>query len=98
MPTYHDPEGIETKNLHDFADLANAHVLEIGCGDGRLTWRYAASAGHITGIDPNANLLAMARYVHPPALRSSLTFAQASAETLPFPSQTFDLTILAWSL
>lgn len=98
MPTQHDPEGIETKCLHDLVDMTNAHVLEIGCGDGRLTWRYAVSAERVTGTDPNPNLIDMANCVCPPTLRSSLAFAQATAETLPFPSQTFDIAIMAWSL
>ena len=36
-----DPEGNETATLFDLVDLDGAEVLEIGCGDGRLTWRYA---------------------------------------------------------
>jgi cyclopropane fatty-acyl-phospholipid synthase-like methyltransferase len=39
-----DPEGNETDTLFDLVDLGGAHVLEIGAGDGRLTWRYAHRA------------------------------------------------------
>ena len=28
------------------------HVLEIGCGEGRLTWRYASASFSTVGIDP----------------------------------------------
>jgi ubiquinone/menaquinone biosynthesis C-methylase UbiE len=93
-----DPEKIEIKYLHDVVDLAKARVLEIGCGEGRLTWRYAASAGHVVGTDLDHTRLATANSERPPALRSSLAFTQTRAEALPFPSQTFDLAILAWSL
>jgi tRNA G46 methylase TrmB len=34
-----DPEGFEKKSLHKFADFADKRILEIGCGEGRLTWK-----------------------------------------------------------
>jgi len=98
MATQHDPEGVETKYLHEVANLAVTRVLEIGCGDGRLTWRYAASAGHVTAIDPDPTRLLTAQRDCPPVLRSRLSLAQVAAEALPFPNTTFDLAILAWSL
>jgi len=98
MTTQHDPEGVETKYLHKVANLADAHVLEIGSGDGRLTWRYAASARQVTAIDPDPARLSTARRECPRELRSKLALAQVKAEALPFRSATFDLAILAWSL
>ncbi len=98
MSIEHDPEEIETKYLHDIAPVTKTRVLEIGCGEGRLTWRYAASAGSTIGTDLNPTRLSTAQREYPPTLRSSLLFSQAKAETLPFPTKTFDLVILAWSL
>ncbi len=37
MSLLKDPERTETKYLHKFVDLAGKQLLEIGCGDGRLT-------------------------------------------------------------
>ena len=45
-----DPENSEIRALFDLVDFCGKHVLEIGCGDGRLTWRYAEAAAHVTGI------------------------------------------------
>lgn len=98
MSTQHDPEGVETQYLYDVANLADARVLEIGCGDGRLTWRYAAFARRVTATDPDPTRLLAARRECLPGLRSSLSLAQVKAEALPFPNATFDLAILAWSL
>ena len=98
MPTMKDPEGIELRYLQDIADLTNAHVLEIGCGDGRLTWHYAASAGRVTATDPDSVRLTAAQTGLPPELRSKLAFVQTRAETLPFPNETFEVAIFAWSL
>ena len=39
-----DPEGAELAALGKLVDFAGLHVLEVGCGDGRLTWRYADGA------------------------------------------------------
>jgi len=37
-----DPEENETRALFGIVDVANKYFLEIGSGDGQLTWRYAA--------------------------------------------------------
>lgn len=98
MPIQKDPEGTETLHLRELADITGQHVLEIGCGDGRLTWRYAHSAARVTGIDPDADALKNAIQCCPADLRGAISFARASSLHLPFPHETFDRAILAWSL
>jgi len=98
MPVERDPQEVETRYLHDFVDVKDACVLEVGCGDGRLTWRYAAAAARVAALDVSAWGPAQARQDCPAALRSRVHFMQARAETLPFPRETFDRAILAWSL
>jgi len=34
-----DPEGVETRALARLAPVDGLRVLELGCGDGRLTFR-----------------------------------------------------------
>lgn len=98
MPAQRDPEGIELKTLRDYADLADARVLEIGCGDGRLVWQYAASPRQVVGVDPGAESLATALANRPSELRPSVYFSQAEAEMLPFAHECFDLAMFTWSL
>jgi ubiquinone/menaquinone biosynthesis C-methylase UbiE len=98
MTVQRDPEEREINHLHAFADFAGARVLEIGCGEGRLTWRYAGAAAQVVGVDPDPVRLDVASREIPPGLRSTVTFALAKAEALPFPRETFDLAVLAWSL
>ena len=93
-----DPEGIEKKILHKFADLSNKHILEIGCGEGRLTWKYASVSSLTVGFDPDHDALRVARADSPAALRGHVHFTQASANHIPFAKETFDIAVLAWSL
>lgn len=110
MPILLDPEENETRALLDFTgDLSGQHVLEIGCGDGRLAWRYAGRANHVVAIDPDVHKIARARAaLHPGRehadLQGRIVFHAATLEAFaqPPPGQThpagFDLALLAWSL
>ncbi len=92
-----DPEGTESKILKQLVDLTGKRVLEIGCGDGRLTWRYASLPKQITGIDLQQDDLRVALIDRPANLASRVQFARADALHLPFPTNTFDVAIFAWS-
>lgn len=98
MSTVTDPEGYEEKILHRFVDFTGKHVLEVGCGDGRLTWKYAASAQRATGFDIGLDELRLALADHPYTAENKVGFAQASALSIPFPRGVFDIGLLAWSL
>jgi len=93
-----DPEQNETKYLHKFVDVAGKRVLEIGCGEGRLTWRYASASNLTVGIDPDNNALRVASIDRPSDLANKVHFTNAHAEFIPFHKETFDIAILAWSL
>ena len=95
-----DPEGNETDALFDLVDLEGAEVLEIGCGDGRLTWRYADRTAHVTAIDPFADGIARARRQLPERLRGTIDFRHVAFEDFAADSDpdVFDIAILSWSL
>jgi ubiquinone/menaquinone biosynthesis C-methylase UbiE len=93
-----DPEQNETKQLQKFVDFAGKRVLEIGCGEGRLTWRYAALAGDVIGMDLDRDALRVATVDRPSDLENKIHFANAQAEHLPFHKEKFDIAVLAWSL
>jgi ubiquinone/menaquinone biosynthesis C-methylase UbiE len=98
MTVQKDPEGFERRFLHKFADFAGKRVLEIGCGEGRLTWKYAAATNLTVGIDPDHDALRVARADSPHDLRKQVHLTCARASQIPFSKETFDIAILAWSL
>ena len=98
MSVLPDPEDTETKALHDYADFSGKRVLEIGCGDGRLTWRYADRAASIVAIDPDADDIATALEDCPNDLRDKIEFRTQRFEELDIPTEKFDLALLSWSL
>jgi ubiquinone/menaquinone biosynthesis C-methylase UbiE len=97
MTVTKDSEGSEARYLRRYADLGTRHVLEVGCGDGRLTWRYADAVCRVTGIDLDRNELRVAYIERPPDLEKIVSLAQADSIHLPFRNHEFDLAILAWS-
>ncbi len=98
MSLQKDPEALEKKALHRLVHFQNKHVLEVGCGEGRLTFKYAGSAKQVTAFDPDHDALRIARADCPPALCSVIHFTGASASHIPYAKETFDIAILAWSL
>jgi ubiquinone/menaquinone biosynthesis C-methylase UbiE len=98
MTLQSDPERNETKYLHKLADFAQKRILEIGCGEGRLTWQYAKETRSTTAIDLDADALRVATIDRPSDLESKVYFASAKSEQLPFSKETFDSAVLAWSL
>ncbi len=98
MTLQKDSERTETKYLHKFADFTNRRVLEIGCGEGRLTWQYAKSTRETMGIDPDRDALRIAKVDRPYDLQEKVLLLCADSQQLPFAKETFDLAVLAWSL
>jgi len=95
-----DPEGNETIALFDLVDLGGKHVLEIGSGDGRLTWRFAGRAAHVVAVEPFAQSVARAKQNLPQELKGRVEFHQVGFDDFAAAAEpgTFDAVILSWSL
>jgi ubiquinone/menaquinone biosynthesis C-methylase UbiE len=93
-----DPEGSEAAALAALAGFDGKRVLEVGCGDGRLTWLYAERASRVLGIDTDSDAITTARKMTPPELASTVRFRVASAEKLRIRPAGFDIAFLSWSL
>jgi 2-polyprenyl-3-methyl-5-hydroxy-6-metoxy-1,4-benzoquinol methylase len=93
-----DPEGTEITVIHELVDFSGADVLEVGCGDGRLTWRYAEQAATVLAMDMNEEKIERATAATPPSLRSKTSFVTADIGRVELSPDAYDVAILAHSL
>ena len=93
-----DPERREIRLLRRHVPIDNARVLEIGCGDGRLSRRLAGPAGSVISMDLTHGEVTVAQRMMPERHRAVTRFTVASCEHLPFPDGYFDVVLFSWSL
>jgi len=98
MPIRIDPEEVELRALRPAASWRHARVLEIGCGDGRLTRRLARLGAQVIAIDPDRDAIRSARKALPKSYARQVRYAVGTAGRLKFPARSFDIVVFAWSL
>jgi SAM-dependent methyltransferase len=69
--------------LEWLAPQAGERILDLGCGDGQLTQRIAATGAIVTAIDASGEMVAAAR-------ARGIAADQGPAEDLPYPDGSFD--------
>ena len=95
-----DPEENESRALFRLVNLKGHEILEVGCGDGRLTWRIARQAARVLAIDPFEPSILRARSQLPRDLEPTVEFRHAPFKDFAAtcPGSSFDTLILSWSL
>ena len=96
-----DPDQIEIQALFKLADFNGKRVLEIGCGDGRLTWQFAHLAERVIAIDPKLAHIEQATMNLPDHLAARVSFLPLGLEAYQAEHNShekFDLAMLSWSL
>jgi 2-polyprenyl-3-methyl-5-hydroxy-6-metoxy-1,4-benzoquinol methylase len=95
-----DAEGHETAALFGLVDLKGKDVLEVGSGDGRLTWRFAGRAAHVSAIEPYAPSADKAKQDIPKELKGRIEFLATGFDEFAARSrsETFDVLLNSWSL
>lgn len=93
-----DPEGSHLAALRRLADFNGRRVLEMGCGEGRLTRGIAAEASSVLAFDPDAAAITDARTSFPAELAGRVAFEVASAEEIEVERGAFDLVVFSWAL
>ncbi len=93
-----DPEGIEMRTVQKHINFADKNVLEIGCGDGRLTFKYAEMTSKVTALDPDAESIKRAEANNSRELSRKLEFRVGKGEELSLPEDSFDIVFFTYSL
>ena len=94
MALLEDPEHNESRALSRMIpSFAGLRVLEIGCGDGRVTRLYAGGAASVVAIDPKAESIEALRADWPAVDARALGIAD-----LDLPRHCVDVAIFSWSL
>jgi 2-polyprenyl-3-methyl-5-hydroxy-6-metoxy-1,4-benzoquinol methylase len=80
------------------ADFEDASVVEVGCGDGRLTAGLAEQAATVFAFDPDAGAIAAAKASLPRELAQHVSFRVGTARQIEVPRTQFDIVVFSWSL
>jgi 16S rRNA A1518/A1519 N6-dimethyltransferase RsmA/KsgA/DIM1 with predicted DNA glycosylase/AP lyase activity len=91
-----DPAEDEITALVDLVPtLHRARVVEVGCGDGRLTRRYAARAASVFAFDPDEVAMTALR-ADPPS--GTVDLCTSTAHSVDIPEGSADVVLMSWSL
>ena len=93
-----DPEGAHLAALRRLGVFRDQRILELGCGDGRLTLGIAAEAASVLAFDPDAEAVERARSSLPDELAERVAYQVASGKEIEIEPQSFDLVVFSWSL
>jgi predicted RNA methylase len=93
-----DPEEAHLAALHRLGNFRSRSVLELGCGDGRLTLGIARDAACVLAFDPDREAVERARQSLPAELAERVAYRVASGKEIELEPQSFDLTVFSWSL
>jgi 16S rRNA A1518/A1519 N6-dimethyltransferase RsmA/KsgA/DIM1 with predicted DNA glycosylase/AP lyase activity len=93
-----DPQSAEPAAIVEVADLDDRRVLEVGCGEGRLTRFVASRAREVCAFDPDGDRVAKAEASLAAELRERVSFHVHDADALDVRRRRFDLALCGWSL
>ena len=94
-----DPAKQEVRALRNATYWRGKHVIEVGCGDGRLTLRLASLGPlKVEALDPDSKLIRMARKNVSERYAERIHYQVGHAEKLKYPTSTFDIAVFSWVL
>jgi ubiquinone/menaquinone biosynthesis C-methylase UbiE len=92
------PPGMEVRLIQGIAAIKGRRILEIGCGDGRLTREFAHLASSVVAIEPDSAKIALARRWAASEGISNVSFGVSSAGQLRLRGDPFEVALFSWSL
>jgi SAM-dependent methyltransferase len=90
-----DPDGVLWAAMESIADWSGRDVLDLGCGTGFHLPRFAAAARTVTGVEPHADLLALAR--RRTRRLPNVTVTAGMAQSVPLPDASVDVVHARWA-
>ncbi len=93
-----DPERREIAQLKRVARWRGARVLDVGCGDGRLSAQLAELGARVVGIDPQPTQIRAARRRLAKRLAERVEFRVGTLGSLMEPPGSFDIILFSLSL
>jgi ubiquinone/menaquinone biosynthesis C-methylase UbiE len=89
---------MEVRLIQRYVGLTGRRIVEIGCGDGRLTRQYARLASNVVAIEPDPAKIAIARRLAASEGITNASFRVGSAERVRLSGDQFDVALFSWSL
>jgi 2-polyprenyl-3-methyl-5-hydroxy-6-metoxy-1,4-benzoquinol methylase len=90
-----DVHAVEPRRIEELVPLEGTRVVDVGCGEGRLTAFAAARGACVYAFDPNAERVEEARAT---ADVERVRFGVHGAEALDVVRESFDVALCGWSL
>ncbi len=79
---------LDQPTLTACGEVSGLAILDVGCGEGRFCRKLSELGARTTGLDVTPEFIAEARRLHPGG-----SYVEASAESMPFESGSFDLAV-----
>jgi len=89
---------MEMRLIQRFVELNGRRILELGCGEGRLTRQLAPLASTVVAVEPDPAKIALARRTATSEGIRNVSFRVGSAERLRVGGAPFDIALFSWSL
>ena len=91
-----DPEEYELSALVErLPPVAGCRVIEVGCGDGRVTRRYSERVGSVLAIDNDRSAIARFRAG---GVAANVEIRAAGMDELDLPAGSVHVVLLSWAL
>lgn len=98
MARISDPDRREAAVLAGLVSFEGLEVLDVGCGEGRTSRTIARTAAAVTGIDPDAERIEVARSIESEPGSSPITFRAQNILEVELPTARYDAVVFGRSL
>lgn len=95
---HHNWDDHDLQVVQDLCSLQGSRVLEVGCGDGRMTFGLADYCNSITGVDIDERFIGLAKGTLKAVNAKNIEFLTMDAQELVLSDESFDVVLFPWVL